>query len=363
MAPDQPELSEQQAAEIGTQVYIYGYPLVTMEMTRRVMTNTASPAGMRVPMGQFGHAREFPAVTYRDVPGANADTLYSMAWLDLAEQPYILALPDAGDRYFMVPLLDGWTDVFEVPGTRTTGITAQTFAITGPNWSGELPTGVAEYKSATNMVWILGRTYTSATPEDYEDVHAFQDTFSLVPLSAYGTDYSPPQGRVDPEIDMTTPTKEQVTNMDAAAYFTLLAKLMKDNPPKSADAAMVAQLARIGLVPGSDWDISTLDPTVAKALAEVPKAALAQMMAHAPNAGTVVNGWQITLPAGVYGTDYLQRAVLNWQGPGWNRGEDAVYPSTRVDSEGKPLNGTNQYVIHFAAGELPPVKGFWSLTM
>jgi hypothetical protein len=363
MAPDQPELSGQQAVEIGTQAYIYGYPLVTMEMTRRMTTNTAVPAGLRAPMGQFAHAREFPPVTYRDIPGANADTLYSTAWLDLAEEPYILAVPGAEDRYFMLPLLDGWTDVFEVPGTRTTGTTAQTFAITGPNWSGELPTGVTEYKSATNMVWILGRTYTSATPQDYEDVHAFQDRFSLVPLSAYGTDYSPPNGTVDPEIDMTTPTKEQVVKMDAATYFTLLATLLKDNPPKSADEPMVSQLAKIGLVPGNDWEISTLDPTIANAVAEVPNAALAQMMSHAPHAGTAVNGWQITLPAGVYGTDYLQRALLNWQGPGWNRGEDSVYPTTRVDSEGKTLNGANEYLIHFAAGELPPVKGFWSLTM
>jgi hypothetical protein len=363
MARDQPELSGQQAVEIGTQAYIYGYPLVTMEMTRRVTTNTAVPAGLRAPMGQFAHAREFPPVSYRDIPGANADTLYSTAWLDLAEEPYILAVPGAEDRYFMVPLLDGWTDVFEVPGTRTTGTTAQNFAITGPHWRGELPTGVAEYKSATNMVWILGRTYTSATTQDYEDVHAFQDKFSLVPLSAYGTDYSPPSGTVDPDIDMTTPTKEQVVKMDAAAYFTLLATLLKDNPPKSADDPMVSELAKIGLVPGNDWDISTLDPTIANALAEVPQAGLAQMMSHAPNAGTAVNGWQITLPAGVYGTDYLQRAFLNWQGPGWNRGEDSVYPTTRVDSEGKTLNGANEYLIHFAAGELPPVKGFWSLTM
>jgi len=114
-------LSEKQATEIGTEVYIYGYPLVTMEMTRRVMTNTADPAGLRSPMGQFAHARKFPPVTYRDVPGANADTLYSVAWLDLAKEPYILNIPDAEGRYFMMPMLDGWTDVFQAPGNRTTG--------------------------------------------------------------------------------------------------------------------------------------------------------------------------------------------------------------------------------------------------
>ena len=162
---------------------------------------------------------------------------------------------------------------------------------------------------------------------------------------------------------MKTQPKDQVIKMDAAAYFKLLATLMKDNPPTPADAPMVARMAKIGLVPGNDWDISTLDPAIAQEVASAPKAALAKIMAFAPNAGKVVNGWQITLPAGVYGTDYLRRAFLNLLGPGWNRPEDAVYPIARVDGEGKTLSGAHQYVVHFAKGEQPPVKGFWSLTM
>jgi len=314
-------------------------------------------------MGQFAHARQFPAATYRDIPGANADTLYSPAWLELAKEPYILHIPAAEGRYFMMPMLDGWSDVFQAPGTRTTGSKAQTYAITGPHWKGKLPLGVTQYKSATNLVWILGRTYTSGTAQDYEKAHAFQDKISLVPLSAYGKDYTPPKGKIDPGVDMKTSTTEQVVKMDAAAYFKLLATLLKDNPPNAADAPMVAQMAKIGLVPGKDWDISTVDPTVAKGLAQAPKAALGKMRAHAPHAGKNVNGWVVTLPAGVYGTNYLHRALLNWQGPGWNRGEDAVLPLTRVDGEGKPLNGANKYVMHFAKGQQPPVRGFWSVTM
>jgi hypothetical protein len=184
MAQDQPKLSEKQASEIGTDVYIYGYPLITLEMTRRLTTNTPEPVGLRAPMGQFAHLRTFPPVTYRDIPGANADTLYSSAWLDLGKEPYILSIPDADGRYFMMPMLDGWTEVFQSPGTRTTGTTAQTYAITGPHWKGELPKGVTEYKSATNMVWVVGRTYTTGAAEDYEKVHAFQDKLSLVGLAA-----------------------------------------------------------------------------------------------------------------------------------------------------------------------------------
>jgi hypothetical protein len=357
------KLSENQTNEIATEIYIYGYPLVTMEMTRRVMTNIADPAGLRSPMGQFAHARQFPPMTYRDVPGANADALYSVAWLDLAEEPYVFTIPDAEGRYFMMPMLNGWTDVFQAPGTRTTGTKAQTYAITGPNWKGELPKGMEQYRSATNLVWIVGRIYTTGTAQDYAKVHSFQDEISLVPLSAFGNDYTPPKGKVDPDIDMQTSTTKQVTSMDAAAYFKLLATLLKDNPPTVADAPMVAKMAKIGLVPGTDWDIDSLAPTVAEALAQVPKAAQAKIMAYEPNAGKIANGWLITLPSGIYGTNYLHRALLNWQGPGWNRPEDSVYPMAKVDGEGNALSGANRYVLHFAKGELPDAKGFWSLTM
>ena len=161
---------------------------------------------------------------------------------------------------------------------------------------------------------------------------------------------------------MNTPTKDQVIGMDGVTYFHLLAALMKDNPPTAADAPMVAEMAKLGLVPGKDWS-GTLDSAVAKAVASAPQTALKKMLAHAPKAGKIVNGWQITSPTGVYGTDYLQRALLNFQGPGWNRPEDAVYPKSTVDSEGRPLKGGNRYLIHFAKGQLPPVKAFWSLTM
>ena len=363
MAQDRSKLTEKQATKIGTDVYIYGYPLVTLEMTRRLTTNTAEPAGLRAPMGQFAHLRTFPPITYRDIPGANVDTLYSAAWLDLGKEPYILSIPDAEDRYYMMPMLDGWSEVFQAPGTRTTGSKAQRYAITGPKWKGALPAGVTHYKSATNLIWVIGRTYTTGTLEDYAKAHAFQDKLSLVPLSAYGKDYAPPKGKVDPSVDMKTPTKEQVISMDAAAYFKLLATLLKDNPPTATDAPMVAEMAKIGLVPGKDWDIGALDPAIAAGLSQAPKAALAKMMAHEAKVGKVVNGWVITRPTGVFGTDYLQRAVLNWQGPGWNRMEDSVYPLTRVDGEGKTLNGAKRYLIHFGKGELPPVKGFWSLTL
>lgn len=359
----QTQLDEKQASEIGVEAYVYGYPLVTMEYTRRVMTNVAEPKGTHAPMGQLVRMREYPDATFRDVTAPNADTLYSPAWLDLSNEPYVLSLPDMGDRYFLMPMLDGWTDVFEVPGTRTTGNKAQTFAITGPGWKGELPEGVKELKAPTNMVWILGRTYCTGTPEDYKACHAVMDTYDLRPLSAYGKPYTPPAGAVDPAIDMKTAVREQVNKLDAGAYFKLLASLMKDNPPGKADAPMVEKLAKIGIVPGTDFDIAKVDAAVARGLSKVPQAAQQKVIAHFKDGGKLENGWVFFDPAGVYGTNYLQRATVAFYGLGANRMQDAVYPTSAQDSEGRKYSGANAYVLHFDKGETPPVNAFWSITM
>jgi hypothetical protein len=314
-------------------------------------------------MGQFATAREYLTAAFKNVTAPNADTLYSSAFLDLSKEPYILSIPGAKGRYYLIPMLDGWTTVFQVPGKRTTGTKAQTYAITGPGWSGTLPEGVIEYKSATNMVWIIGRIYCTGTPADYKAVHALQDKLRLVPLNAYSKPYTPPVGSVDPSIDVKKPPRDQVNAMDAEAYFKLLASLMKNNPPTPADAPMVAQMAKIGLVPGQDFDLSKLDPSTAKALADVPKAAQQKIAGYIAQAGRAANGWIIFEKTGLYGTDYLDRATITWYGLGANRPQDAVYPTSELSADGKPYDGANKYVIHFDKDELPPVNGFWSLTM
>lgn len=362
-SPAQDKLTEKEAAEIGVEGYIYGYPLITMEYTRRVMTNVAEPKDSHAPTGQFHNAKTYPDASFRDVTAPNADTLYSTAWIDVSKEPYVLSLPDMGDRYFLFPMLDGWTNVFQVPGKRTTGDKAQKYAITGPNWTGKLPEGVTEYRSPTAMVWLLGRTYCTGTAADYKTVHDLQDKFSLVPLSAYGKPYAPPKGKVDPTIDMKTAVREQVNKLDAGAYFKLLAALMKDNPPAKEDGPIVAKLAKIGIVPGKDFDTSKLDPAVAKGLQGVPKVAFEKIMGHFKNAGKDVNGWQFTTGTGLYGTDYLQRALITAIGLGANRPQDAIYPTSEADSDRKPYSGASKYVVHFPKGETPPVNGFWSITM
>ena len=254
---------------IATDAYIYGYPLVTMEMTRRVMTNVAEPKGTRAPMGQLIKLRQYPDASFRDVTAPNADTLYTTAFFDVGKEPWVLSLPDMNGRYFLMPMLDGWTNVFQAPGKRTTGTGAQTYAITGPGWSGTLPDGVKQYKSPTSLVWLLGRIYCTGTPEDYKAVHALQDEVKLVPLSSYGKPYTPPAGKADPSIDMKTPVRDQVNKLDAIEFFTLLAELMKTNPPAAADAPALARFAKIGLVPGQDFDKSKFNADFVKRIPQI----------------------------------------------------------------------------------------------
>lgn len=345
--------------------YIYGYPLVTMEYTRRVMTNVAAPEGTRAPMGQFARLRTYPDASFRDVTAPNADTLYTITWLDVGNEPWIISIPDMKGRYFLFPMLDGWTNVFQVPGTRTTGTGAQTYAITGPGWKGKLPAGVVEYKSPTALVWLLGRIYCTGTPEDYAAVHALQDACKAYPLSFWGKDYTPPAGKVDPSVDMKTAVREQVNALSGVEFFKLLAELMKTNPPVPADAPILPKLAEIGIVPGKDFDAKAANPEV---LDRVKKISVDRVMLHMVTSGDFknINGWRFSTKTGLYGTDYMQRALITAVGLGANRPEDAIYPVSLKSGSGifaRKYNGANKYVMHFPKGQLPPVKGFWSLTM
>ena len=359
---------ELEAREIAIEAYIYAYPLVTMEYTRRVMSNTAAPVGSKSPMGQFARLRNYPAVDDHSVTAPNADTLYTTAWLDLSKEPWILSIPDMKDRYFLFPMLDGWTNVFQVPGKRTTGTKAQKYAITGPGWTGTLPAGVTEYKAPTNMVWLLGRIYCTGTPEDYKAVHALQDQISVVPLSSYGKPYTPAPGTADPAVDMKTAPRDQVNALDGAPYFKLFAELMRANPPAAEDAPMVAKLAKIGIVPGQDFDASKLDPAVAKGIAAAPKPAQEKISVYLKEAlvtgdAKAENGWLFFKNTGIYGTGYRNRAMITWYGLGANRPQDAVYPTSEGPELVKKYSGANKYVARFNKGELPPANAFWSITM
>lgn len=358
-------ITPEEAQAIAEEAYIYGYSLISVEMSRKVITNVEKPTTTRAPMGQFANLREYPSAAFRDVTAPNADTLYSNAFVDVSEEPWVISWPDMGDRYYVWEFYDAWVPVFSDPGSRTTGQDAQTYAITGPGWSGTLPKGVTEVKSPTASVWILGRTYSTGTPEDYKAVWALQDQYKLYPLSAWGKEYVPPPGKVDPTVDMKRSVRDSVNALDAAEFFGWMAELMKDNPPAPEDAPIIAKIAQIGLVPGEDFDLGKLDPDIAAAIEKAPKAAWEKIDAYTAQSGVVNQGWLVNLKVGHYGTDYMARAWLSAFGIPANAPKDAVYPVGLADADGHTLDASkNDYVIRFASrDDLPPANGFWSLTM
>ncbi|GAA2803562.1 DUF1254 domain-containing protein [Nonomuraea dietziae] len=358
------EAANEDVHENAVQAYIYGYPLVLMEATRHSSTNVEAPdpAALKAPINQLAQANALPDPGFKLVVSPNLDTLYTVAWLDLAQEPMVLHLPDTQGRYYLMPMLDAWTNVFASPGTRTTGTGEGDFAITGPNWNGTLPGGVEQLKSPTDTVWIIGRTQLDG-PSDLPAVQELVDQYTLQPLSAYGRGtYTRPPGKVDPGIPMTPPPT-LVEQMDAQTFFSQMAAAMRTNAPAAADKPMAATLAQLNIQPGQPFDIDAVDSATAQALHAAVPAAQERIKAAVAAIGQDVNGWRVATNMGSYGTDYLRRAATAWQGLGANLPQDAIYPIAFVDGQGQPLNGANTYTIHFPAGQLPPAKAFWSLTM
>jgi hypothetical protein len=361
-AQAQQTVSSEDARAIARDTFIYAYPLVLSEITQRVMTNVSEPKGIAAPINQFAHASEFPDASFTAVVRPNADTLYSYLSYDVSAEPLVISVPFSDGRYYLLPWLDMWSDVCTVPGSRTTGNGAQTFAIVGPNWHGQLPAGVTEYRSPTGEGVLIGRTQTNGRA-DYENVHKFQDGLKAVPLSAYGKPYTPPKGVVNASQDMSAPP-DQIDKMSAATFFGMFAELMKKNPPHANDYPIVDQMKRIGIEPGKSFTLASASKEVQDALKAAPAETLPEIKNAGTKSGTLANGWRIATTAiGTYGTDYLHRANTAYIGYGANTIEDALYPTIYADEDGKPFNSGKRYVLHFAKAQIPPVRGFWSLTM
>ena len=355
---------DEEAEAIAVEAYLYLYPLVTMDLTRRQMTDPRFDSPMVGPPNTFVHLRSYPTVDMRTVVRPNFDTLYSSAWLDLAREPMIVSVPDTHGRYFLLPMLDLWTDVFAVPGKRTTGTEAGDYAVVPPGWAGDLPDGVERIDAPTSQVWILGRTQTNG-PDDYDAVHAIQDGYTITPLSRWGKAPGPePDWKPEAGVDLSRTPKEQVDAMTGEAFFAYAAEVLRSTPTHLTDWSQVARLWRLGFVPGEGYDPSFLSATVRDAVKAAPEEAQRQMATGTRRLGQIVDGWSMnTSTMGVYGDDYLWRAIVAQNGLGANQPEDAVYPLALTDSDGRRLEGGTPYRLHFDANALPPVDAFWSVTM
>jgi hypothetical protein len=361
-AQDAP-VTPSEARALAVSAYLYFYPIVTMDITRRQSTTVLPGSRYAAPMNAFLNAPAYPYARFRIIVRPNFDTLYSSAWVDLTQGPVVLSLPDTRGRYYLMPMMDMWTDVFASLGWRTTGTRAARYVIAPPRWTGAVPDGMRRIDAPTPYVWILGRTQTNG-PQDYAAVRAIQKGYTLAPLSKWGDPTGTPVATNDPTIDMKTPPKEQVDTMPGLQFFTYAAELLTVNPPHLTDEPMIALLERVGFQPGKSLNVSALDPIMRQALAAAPAAAQQLMLQQGRGMAKIENGWQMNLDTiGVYGNNYLKRAVVAKSALGANVPDDAIYPFNLYDNTKEPLDGRNAYVMHFAAGAYPPVKAFWSITL
>jgi hypothetical protein len=367
-------VSKVEASAIGVDAYVYFYPIVTMDITRRQFTNIEPGKEFgKGPMNMFVNVPAYPPANMRTVVRPNFDTLYSPAWLDLTKEPMIVSVPDTGGRYYLLPMLDMWTDVFASPGWRTTGTQAGSFIVVPPGWRPDpidrlieefkLPKETQRIDAPTPYVWIIGRTKTDG-PQDYDPVRKIQAGYKITPLSQWGKAPEVVHVEIDPTVDMKTPPKIQVDTMPAGKFFAYAAELMKLHPPHITDQPLIAEMKRyLGIEVGKDFDIDKVDPAVKEALEQVPQSAQQLMKWKIPTLARVVNGWSMnTDTMGAYGNYYVKRAIVAQAGLGANLPEDAIYPLNISDESGKPLDGANQYTIHFDKGATPPAGAFWSIT-
>lgn len=357
-APAGPKVNEE-TKRLAAEVYIYAYPLIVTDVARAVHT-------AHEPYNTFEHRRTLTDASTATTSNPNADFLYSEAWLDLSKEPVVLSVPDPRGHYYLIALLDAWTNVAGSFGKRTMGNDKGDLAIVGPRWKGTLPGGVAEVKSPTEIAWLFGRF----RPNDRNDLAAatkLQDQVKVVPLSQFGKragKAAPAGGGAN--VDTKTPPRDQVTAMEPAVFYSRLAALLPGNPPAKEDAPMVEKMKKLGIVAGQPFDVSKLDPLTATSIEEGAKQARDQIVKAGQSGGSadIRNGWKIDRDLGRWGVDYGKRAVEAWRGLGINAPEDAIFMQAIFDGGGHRLDGsTGQYVLHFAKGAAPPTDGFWSLSL
>lgn len=356
-------VTAQELQRIASDAYIYAYPMVLMEVTRRASTNVASPIEGKAPMNQFSHRTALPDANAQQVSWPSTDVLYSNLWYDVSSQPLIVRVPDNGTRYQSITLLDMWTDTFASRGTRVNGNGPQAFAIVGPYWQGTLPPGIDIVRSPTSMGWLIGRVETTG-PSDLAAANQYQASLSATPHTAPGAGTWPAVAKQENWAVQGTPT-DIVAGMDAATFFGVFADAIRNNPPHANDHAMLDQLRRIGVGPNNQpFQFARLDPVVQQALVEAAPNAATRVRNAVKTLGVSQNNWMTVLSGiGSYGTDYLRRAAVAYAGLGANPPVDVIYPVAFTDARGEALDGKRDYVLHFNRAQLPPVDGFWSINL
>jgi len=349
-----PEAREELAYTTGVLAFIYAYPLLHVNQFRHMFNAPQAPT-YRGPANQLNHARKLASSSQATAASPNNDTLYTLAFLDLSEQPIVVETPAMGDRYYTIQLADAYATNFGDIGTRHNRGAAGRYLIAGPDWQGTPPPGIKQvYRSPTPWAMTLLRVLVDNQGE-LEAVHLLQDGFKLTTL----------EGKALPALDPARlPSTPEANN--PAQLWAVINREMTTNPPPEEDRPLVDQFALVGIGPGQPQDISGLDPAVQKGLMRAAATGMNIVLAAADSitGGQEYNGWSYPqADIGRYGTDYLYRAGVTRMGLMANDPEEATYLSLYADADGNVLKGKNSYRMHFAADELPPAKAFWSITI
>jgi hypothetical protein len=353
-------LTSTQARGLGAETFAFGFPLLLMSATLRRMADEDSPTEAIRP-NRPAHLSSFPDPEFRAIVAANPDTLYSLAWLDLATEPLLLELPEAGGRSYLMPLMDAWTNVFASLAPHTAGDGGGTFVVAGPGWRGDIPSGALRIDAPTSDVWAIYHLH-ARNGADLDASRAIQRDLRMTPLGPGGGSDARAESTEISALDPLPTAHEQVMGMGPEEFLAQLAAQMAANPPAPADMPMLERLAGIQLRPGERFDWPGLPAATREGLAVGLEDGKAMVAALTPP--ETENGWQVVhTGAGSYGIDYLRRARTANFALGANRPEDALFPIGVVDSAGQPLSGAHRYTLSFGPGALPPVEALWSLAI
>jgi len=347
-------IREQMAYHVGVLAYLYGYPFGDMYKQMHNETH-------RVSVEQQVYAPVNRMYRYPDLvtPGTagnlrapNNDTLYYAGWFDISKEPLIIHTPDTSGRYYTIAVTNLYAEATHI-GRRTTGTAENYFALVPSHWSGELPEGVRAIPTETKQGWLLGRMLVDG-PEDFDAAMALVNDIWLAPLSEFTPGRRPPFPAEQ--------SAEAINPLDTLEFFTIMNRTLKDNPRRTDEAALMSQFDAIGVGPNADFDPAKLDEATRKGLKKAIKDAQKIIVAATQRTIQSFNGWMISKDIGRYGHKYMHRASVVKGGYG-NLPEESLYPARVFDDKGNLLSGSNCYKLHFKAGQLPPVNGFWSLSI
>lgn len=331
------------AQAVGLQGFIYGYPIVDMLKQQHAETHRVRPdQPVAAPINTIA---VYPGVltpaTQGQLRAPNADTLYLNAWVDLSKGPVLLEVPDMAGRYYTLAFMDLYSKPHHL-GTRTNGGKATRYALVGPS-GGAIPQGYTPFRLPTDTAWMLGRVMVA---NQQDEAAAIRVSRAIVM-----------RGQRGPDVTGAAPLQP----LDSLAYFVMLNQALKTLPPVPGEEALMASFDAAGFGPNASFDPAALSPGQALGLGCAVRIGPKVISQRGFRPTQTTNGWLLSSAIADPGRDFVLRAEIA-RGGYVNAPEESIYPAAIADSGGQMLNGANRYRIRFAAGAMPPVGAFWSIT-